>query len=192
MSMTPPPEHEGASAPPKKLSSRSLALVLGGIGCGLLILCGVFGAAVLLPVLAQARESAWTNGCMGNLRRLSTASLIYAADNDDHLPPPNWMDSISFDLQGGERTYHCPKVRSQENGGFGYAFSSDAIGKRTPSFHVPATQPMIFDSTLLQRNAVGPISSSPVPTRHTRGRSKGNNVAYVDGHVQLVTSETAR
>lgn len=184
--MTPPPEHEGASGAPGKSNPRTVAMILGGVGCGLLIICGVLGVAVLIPVFAQARESAWTTGCASNLKRISTASLIYAADNNDRLPPSPWMDAIRNDVRGSERTYHCPKVRSQQNGGFGYAFSCLTIGKRTPEFDVPSQQVMILDSSKLERNAVSDPSLLPSPARHQRGKVRGNNVVYLDGHTSLV------
>lgn len=192
MSMSPPPEHEGASAPVKSTNPRTLALVLGGVGCGLLFICGAVGAVVLFPVLAQARESAWTNGCLGNLRRLSASTLIYAADNDERLPGAAWMDSLSFTVQGGERVFHCPKIRSQENGAYGYAFAAYLVEKRTPDSPIPAQQAMIFDSNFTARNAVGPPSSAPMPPRHSRGRPKGNNTAFLDGHVEFLPVDAAR
>jgi prepilin-type N-terminal cleavage/methylation domain-containing protein/prepilin-type processing-associated H-X9-DG protein len=44
-------------------------------------------AAILFPVFAQAREKARQASCMGNLKQLSTAMLMYSDDNDHYFPP---------------------------------------------------------------------------------------------------------
>jgi type II secretory pathway pseudopilin PulG len=43
-------------------------------------------AALLLPALARARESAHTSQCISNLRQWGFAYQMYAADNNDFLP----------------------------------------------------------------------------------------------------------
>ena len=43
-------------------------------------------AAILFPVFARARESARSVQCMNNMRNLSAAVLLYAADYDDRMP----------------------------------------------------------------------------------------------------------
>lgn len=42
--------------------------------------------AVLLPTVRLAREKARAAGCVGNLRRIGQATLMYANDNDGYLP----------------------------------------------------------------------------------------------------------
>ena len=44
-------------------------------------------AAILLPALNRARDSAHKSSCLGNLRQLQQSSLLYAGDNGDFLPP---------------------------------------------------------------------------------------------------------
>jgi prepilin-type N-terminal cleavage/methylation domain-containing protein/prepilin-type processing-associated H-X9-DG protein len=43
-------------------------------------------AALLLPALSQAKNSAWTTACASNLRQLDLAWQTYAGDNQDRLP----------------------------------------------------------------------------------------------------------
>ncbi|MCC7519432.1 MAG: prepilin-type N-terminal cleavage/methylation domain-containing protein [Verrucomicrobiae bacterium] len=43
-------------------------------------------AALLLPALKSARNRARGVECMNNLRQIGQASMLYAQDNDDHLP----------------------------------------------------------------------------------------------------------
>jgi prepilin-type N-terminal cleavage/methylation domain-containing protein/prepilin-type processing-associated H-X9-DG protein len=45
-------------------------------------------AAILFPVFAQAREKARAISCNSNLKQLGLAFLMYAQDNDEHIPSP--------------------------------------------------------------------------------------------------------
>ena len=44
-------------------------------------------AAMLLPALSTARDSARTSYCLNNLKEIGLAFTAYANDNDGHLPP---------------------------------------------------------------------------------------------------------
>src|SRR5215469_17626117 len=43
-------------------------------------------AAILLPVLASAQERGKRTSCLNNLKQIAQASIIYANDNNDHVP----------------------------------------------------------------------------------------------------------
>ena len=47
-------------------------------------------AALLLPALASAREKASRTACVSNNKQLALAMHMYAADNNDSMPWPNW------------------------------------------------------------------------------------------------------
>jgi prepilin-type N-terminal cleavage/methylation domain-containing protein/prepilin-type processing-associated H-X9-DG protein len=49
-------------------------------------------AALLLPVLAKAKEEGRRANCMGNLRQLTLCWEMYADDNQGVLAPNNWID----------------------------------------------------------------------------------------------------
>jgi prepilin-type N-terminal cleavage/methylation domain-containing protein len=47
-------------------------------------------AAMLLPALARAKMKAQRTQCLNNLHQLGLAIQLYAADNQDYFPYPNW------------------------------------------------------------------------------------------------------
>src|SRR5580700_10584098 len=60
----------------------------------LLIVIGIIATlvAILLPVLARAREMASRVTCTSNMRQIATASAAYAVDYDGMFPEPfNWL-----------------------------------------------------------------------------------------------------
>jgi prepilin-type N-terminal cleavage/methylation domain-containing protein/prepilin-type processing-associated H-X9-DG protein len=48
-------------------------------------------AALLLPVLSQAKEKAWRTQCVNNFKQLALAIQLYAEDHADQLPGPVWQ-----------------------------------------------------------------------------------------------------
>jgi prepilin-type N-terminal cleavage/methylation domain-containing protein len=53
-------------------------------------------AAMLLPALSKAKAKATGIACMGNLRQMSLAWIMYAEDNTDRIPPNN-INSTDYD-----------------------------------------------------------------------------------------------
>jgi prepilin-type N-terminal cleavage/methylation domain-containing protein len=47
-------------------------------------------AGLLLPALAQAKEKATRGYCINNNKQLALAMMMYADDNRDQMPWPNW------------------------------------------------------------------------------------------------------
>ncbi len=48
-------------------------------------------AALLLPTLAKAKQSAYRVKCTNNLKQIGAAIEMYSGDNDDRLPGPVWQ-----------------------------------------------------------------------------------------------------
>src|SRR5512138_3844511 len=53
-------------------------------------------AAMLLPVLASAKEKAQRMQCVNNCKELGMATHMYVADWNDKLPYPNWNPPWTF------------------------------------------------------------------------------------------------
>src|SRR5215469_6687977 len=52
-------------------------------------------AAILLPVLAKAKEKALQADCASNLKQAGTALQMYITDNQDVLPGPAWAGAMA-------------------------------------------------------------------------------------------------
>ena len=65
----------------------------------LLVVVAIIGilAAMLLPVLSQAKGRALSEACLNNLKQLQDCSHLYGMDNDDRLPPNNFVYDIISD-----------------------------------------------------------------------------------------------
>jgi prepilin-type N-terminal cleavage/methylation domain-containing protein len=78
-------------------------------------------AAIVLTSISRAQNSASKAADMNNLHQITTALTVYATDNNDFVPPPNW-DNGGFDGAQGTNT------------GWLYAVNLSATG--TNRFHV--------------------------------------------------------
>lgn len=86
----PPPPPPGYSAPPSAPTSspgRNPALIAVIVCAALCVVCLPIAGAILFPVFSQARLAAQKTITITHLKSIGTAVLIYATDNDDHLPP---------------------------------------------------------------------------------------------------------
>src|SRR5437773_441389 len=71
-------------------------------------------AALLLPALVKAKEQGRTSVCKNNMRQIGLALILYADDNNDHLPWPgdvdrNWQPDWVFG--GQDSTYPNNPIR---------------------------------------------------------------------------------
>jgi prepilin-type N-terminal cleavage/methylation domain-containing protein/prepilin-type processing-associated H-X9-DG protein len=62
-------------------------------------------AALLLPALSKAKTRAQATYCMNNTRQLALATILYAGDNGDSIPPN--MDGITAPIAGETQTTPC-------------------------------------------------------------------------------------
>ncbi|MCH7904421.1 MAG: hypothetical protein IH944_07625 [Armatimonadetes bacterium] len=139
-------------------------------------------AALLFPVFAQDKNGGYSR-TMDNLKRLATANTLYAEDFDGRLPvAERWMDSI-VSREGqypiAEETLIDPELSERKDGQYGFAFYKPLSSIEIASVANPWDFPMLFQSTLLERNATGDLSTLPDQPRngHT------NYFATLDTHV---------
>lgn len=95
-----PPYQMGSpdGGPPsvKKKSNVWMWVLLAMIGvCGI---CGVIGAAVLVPVFAQARIAGKSARELSLAKQVATSAFLYMTDFDDKMPPFKSSQEISVKL----------------------------------------------------------------------------------------------
>ena len=63
----------------------------------LLVVIAIIGilAALLLPALSNAKGRAQTIACLSNLKQLELCADLYGEENEDHLPPNNFVYDIN-------------------------------------------------------------------------------------------------
>jgi prepilin-type N-terminal cleavage/methylation domain-containing protein/prepilin-type processing-associated H-X9-DG protein len=98
-------------------------------------------AALLMPALQNAKESARRVQCMNNLRQIFLMCSSYAADNDGWFPPggnPSCPDKDWYWCKGGTNGVWFPKISTNKNSLFQtlYRCPSIRFGKLAtyPSF----------------------------------------------------------
>ena len=106
-------------------------------------------AAMLLPALSLAREKARSAVCIGNIKQIYLAFVMYVQDNDDFFPPAyywtftneidwdfatdnwtNWKPGI-LGVYLNEQVFQCPsrfKLKSYDKPFTGYAYNASYIG----------------------------------------------------------------
>jgi len=76
-------------------------------------------AAMLLPALQGARDSAKAAHCMNNLKQIHLAVILYAGDNEDRLPDAcpefglpynNWMEIVSRYMKAPPAPWMNPRT----------------------------------------------------------------------------------
>lgn len=152
------------------------------VGALLLILPVYVGLAMWDAAGYRVPEAAFRAACLSNLKEDAQAALLYAEDRDGVGPPAAWMDALKPELERGDATLHCVKAEKADKSAYGYAFSSEFVGRHLSSTSRAEKAPLIFDSVLMRRNSVGGLSTLPSPPRH----GGSNCIAYTDGHAAAV------
>jgi hypothetical protein len=128
--------------------------------------------------------------CLQNLRAVANAQAMYSLDNSGHLPPAEWMDATLPYLKENVGAIGCPRARDKKKEEYGYAMNEKVVGTTMASLGDLNKTPLVFDSTLLQRNAVGSTSTFPDPGRHRREEGdesfsrNGNCVVFAAGNAR--------
>lgn len=187
-----------------KPSKLTYWLVFGFILCGIPCLVagplyqGLFGFSV------GTNEANVTAQCANRLRKVGQAMEMYTVSNNGLYPPADrWIEATwtyaskrhPEDETGSP--YRCPSVWRKESQGYGYAFNNEVVGIRTSELPDPDGTPIVFDSTLLQKNAHSDLDTTPKPPRHRSGTvnhgiSANGGIIELDRQKQNVSPEQSR
>ena len=174
-----------------RLKGDGIALagtIVSGIFVLMMPFLVAFFAAMLLPVLAAAKQRAQTINCMNNEKQLAMAIQIYESDHANHFPPAaTWCDAITnkiYAFGGSDHVFKCPAAEtsaatsaSRCDYGFNAALDGMDVSKVNPQ------TVMLFESDG-GWNANGGSDSMINPARHERGHVWV--VAFADGSVQQI------
>jgi prepilin-type processing-associated H-X9-DG protein len=167
-----------------KVKQSRGALSGGGIALAGIIVSAIFllmipvFAAMLLPALASAKQHAQTINCVRNVKQLSLAVRMYAADNQDHYPAAtNWCNAIQPEV-GTTNNFHCPADFS--GGRCSYAFNARLSGVEEGK--VDPNTVVLFEADG-NWNTSGGRELMLTKSRH----SDWIMVGFADGHVEQVT-----
>lgn len=169
----------------------------------LLVVISIIGvlAALLLPTLGRAKESAKGAACLSNLRQVGIALQVYVQDNNNRLP--FMRDRAQFDTNaipdkatnalpapdqvlsndlGNVRVLRCPSDRwVYDATGSSYSWNSLLNGQNADRLVVmgmdfnPHQIPVMFDKEKFHA---------------ARGTGKAQNFLFADGHIKnLLTME---
>lgn len=190
--MTPPIE---ATSPPPKRNRATLvvSVILGVCALGCVVLMAGL-AAFFVPAINQMRQASRRNDALGRMKGLSIATLSYAAENDGRLPvAATWMDGLAkYDTSSRDfRSPGLPRRGPFADPDYGIAFMKSLSSKRVAEIDSPADHVVLFDSTLMTRNAVSGLETVPKPPRFGKAETGGNVFAFADGHVRLVSASAA-
>ena len=132
-------------------------------------------AAMLLPVLSHAKSQAQSLACVNNLKQLQDCCHLYGMDNDDRLPPNNFVYDIISDQPLDTGPSWCTNLA---------IFDTDPIGitggllfqynTSVPIYHCPA------DHSTVQTHT-GTILSQPRLRSYNMSQSV-NGLVY-DGEI---------
>jgi prepilin-type processing-associated H-X9-DG protein len=166
-------------------------------------------AGILLPVLSRARESGRKTQCASNLRAIGLGLTMYSNENNETFPTGvtamTALNALYPDYVSERKAFMCPSdnlVTSDKNAGItqGTAFTKNQCSYGYDRTHGPADVSGVAIAADRPSNTAGnepqdansPNHGGTVSLYNTADDpGYGQNVVYVDGHVEWVASPTA-
>lgn len=151
------------------------------------------GAGVALYLAAQPlKRSGQMSSCQSNLKQIGLGTMQYVRDYDEQFPiARNWADGLAPYLgvntkpsrpnaeKSFQRLFRCPTSGTfYVYNGF-YSTISASQDKNS------ASSPLLYEAAVGGRNASDRGQSWPKIPIHSIIQSRGNNVLFGDGHVEL-------
>jgi prepilin-type N-terminal cleavage/methylation domain-containing protein/prepilin-type processing-associated H-X9-DG protein len=101
-------------------------------------------ASLLLPALARAKSQALTTACLSNLKQLETCWYVYSVDNNDILPPNDFVYDIISDTPDDSGGSWCTNLAAWDltpvgiQNGMLYPYNTSVA-----IYHCPADQSQV-------------------------------------------------
>lgn len=182
----------------------------------LLVVIAIIGilAGILLPVLSRARESARKTQCASNVKQIGMGLIMYANENSETFPTsttaPVSMASLNLlypNYVSDQRTFKCPSDTSVTPTTQASITANDPFLKNECSYGYDGTHTQADDADVAlaadrPTNAAGSTTPSAATNSPNHGGAvgtvaggdtagRGQNVVYVDGHVEFVNTYRA-
>ena len=166
----------------------------------LLVVVAIIGIlmAILLPVLSRTRDSARGAACASNLKQIIMGLVMYANENSDEFPSDTTYIGVSPAMKAlnliypqyvnNKGVFNCP---SDINSGANTASIAEntAFTLAQCSYGYDRAHNRVLGETgvaiLADRPPVDPFSNQTDNSQNHGGR--GQQVAYIDGHVEFIT-----
>jgi len=162
-------------------------------------------AALLLPTLGRAKESARATGCLSNLRQVGIALQVYVGDNNNRLPSmsdiypgvPNehpGPDQVLSNQLGNVKVLACPSDRWPSDDALPYPAKGATFYGQTGcsyAWNVLLNGKDADQLTVTLPNVEIRFRSHEMPLMYdkekfhiARGEDKAKNFLYADGHIK--------
>ena len=141
--------------------------------------------AIMLPAVNAARDLARQTVALSNMRQLSMATHMYAAEHDDRLPDPdNWLQQIK--PYAGSDIDNLIRMPSSPKSGRAFAMNGwlvddSGAGILQSSLRYPSQTVLFFEA-----EDGSPLSGGPELLPGTPRGPTGYIIGFVDGHVEAV------
>ena len=147
---------------------------------GAMALCLPIFAAIILPVLSQARRSAAATSCLSNVKQLSLGVLMYTQDYDERVPiGRSWTNGL-LPYTKNVGLHICPVQRQVP---YGYAMNARVSMLPMRKVTAPSECVQLFDAKGSGANRTG--LSDLVDWRHIRNSAA---FSFMDGHAKYAPS----
>jgi prepilin-type N-terminal cleavage/methylation domain-containing protein/prepilin-type processing-associated H-X9-DG protein len=165
----------------KRFCGRSFFNSAGFTLIELLVVIAIIGilAALLSPAFSKSKMTAQSVECLGNLKQLQLCFHLYAGDNNDSLPPNNFVYDITSDQPMDTGPSWCTNVAIFDtnsagiSGGLLFQYNTSV-----PIYHCPSDQSTV-------QTYAGKILSQPRLRSYSMSQSV-NGLVY-DGELATYT-----
>jgi prepilin-type N-terminal cleavage/methylation domain-containing protein/prepilin-type processing-associated H-X9-DG protein len=140
------------------------------------VVLGAVLFVILYPVFVRPHGGSRQNACVNNQKQIVTAMHMYCEDHQESLPTTAaFWTTVNVDLG----VLKCPTAKKRANG---YGFNTHIGGKKLGDFDK-------VDAVLVTADSDAPTNQLIVPADVAMRHTQKCVASFLDGHVELITSE---